>query len=79
MEKGRFLELDRLEPENVAALRRLRALLDGRSKDWSRFQRQTIEFHVRNARAWANAATGEDLTGQVDPGFRLEGVTADVS
>jgi CO dehydrogenase maturation factor len=83
MEKGRFLELDRLEAENVAALRRLRALLDERPKDWARFQRQTIEFHVRNARAWANAVTGEDLTTQVDPGFVLEsrserGVTADV-
>jgi CO dehydrogenase maturation factor len=78
MERGRFLELDRLEPENAAALRRLRELLDRRPKDWARFQRQTIDFHVRNARAWANAATGEDLTGQVDPGFALEGVTAHV-
>jgi CO dehydrogenase maturation factor len=85
MEKGRFLELDRLEPENVAALRRLRELLDERPRDWTRFQRQTIEFHVRNARAWANAAAGEDLTAQVDPDFVLaphaleRGVTADVS
>ncbi len=72
MEKGRFLELDRLEPDNVAALHRLRELLDARPRDWARFQRQTIEFHVRNARAWANAAVGEDLTAQVDPGFVLD-------
>jgi CO dehydrogenase maturation factor len=71
MEKGRFLPLDRLEPENERSLRQLRAALDGQRKDWARFQRQTVEFHVRNARAWANAAVGEDLTAQVDPDFVL--------
>jgi CO dehydrogenase maturation factor len=33
------------------------------------FTRQAVEFHLKNARAWANAATGRDLTAQVDPGF----------
>src|SRR5919201_395136 len=33
--------------------------------------RQAVEFHVRNARRWGNAATGEDLTSQVDPAFVL--------
>ena len=28
-------------------------------------------FHRKNARAWASAATGEDLTGQIDPEFTL--------
>jgi CO dehydrogenase maturation factor len=77
MEKGRFLELDRLEPENVLALRRLHSLLDARPKDWARFQRQTVEFHVRNARAWASAAVGEDLTAQVDPDFVLDPALAE--
>ncbi|MER7213608.1 ATP-binding protein, partial [Streptosporangium sp. NPDC020145] len=27
------------------------------------------EFHLRNARAWANRATGEDLAAQIDPEF----------
>jgi CO dehydrogenase maturation factor len=71
-EKGRFLDLELLEPENRNGLRRLRDLLDARPKDWARFQRQTIEFHVRNARAWANAMAGEDLTDQIDPDFALE-------
>jgi CO dehydrogenase maturation factor len=71
MEKGTFLELERLEPENALGLRRVRSLLDGRPKDWERFHRQTVEFHVRNARAWANATIGEDLTTQVDPAFVL--------
>ncbi|HEY4026976.1 MAG TPA: AAA family ATPase [Candidatus Dormibacteraeota bacterium] len=71
MEKGQFLPLRRLEPENELGLRRLRGVLDGQRKDWDRFHRQTVEFHIRNARAWANAAVGEDLTAQVDPEFVL--------
>jgi CO dehydrogenase maturation factor len=71
MEKGAPGDLDRLEPENAAALDQVRASLDARSKDWERFQRQTVEFHRRNALAWANAAVGEDLTEQVDPSFVL--------
>jgi CO dehydrogenase maturation factor len=31
--------------------------------------RQAAEFHLRNARAWANRATGEDLSAQIDPGY----------
>ncbi|MFI7536905.1 ATP-binding protein, partial [Streptosporangium sp. NPDC049376] len=38
-------------------------------KDWGLFGRQAVEFHLRNARAWANRATGEDLAAQIDPEF----------
>jgi CO dehydrogenase maturation factor len=72
MEKGQFAALDQLERANVDALGRLRALLDAMPKDWARYQRQTVEFHMRNAVAWANAATGRDLTAQVDPDFTIE-------
>jgi CO dehydrogenase maturation factor len=34
------------------------------------FQRQAVEFHLRNAAAWADAATGHDLAAQVDPEFQ---------
>ena len=40
-----------------------------RSKDWETFTRQAVEFHLKNARAWASTATGQDLTAQVDPGL----------
>ncbi|WP_207934434.1 ATP-binding protein [Actinomadura sp. KC06] len=60
-----------LEEGNVAALDRMRAEVDSRSKDWDKFQRQAVEFHVKNARSWANKATGENLEEQVDPGFRF--------
>ncbi len=59
-----------LEPHNLHTLRQLRAALDARTKDWETFQKQAVEFHLRNAAAWANQATGTDLAGQVDPGFR---------
>jgi CO dehydrogenase maturation factor len=59
-----------LEPHNVHALRQLRTALDGRTKDWEAFQKHAVEFHLRNAAAWADKATGTDLSAQVDPGFR---------
>ena len=43
----------------------IRGELDGTVRDWAAYQRQAVEFHLRNARAWA----GEDLAAQVDPDF----------
>ena len=59
-----------------APLPRPRSGLSG--EDWTRSPGtgpgtagQAAEFHRRNARAWANAATGEDLAAQIDPEFTL--------
>ena len=71
MEKGRPPSLDDLEPDNLAALDRIRAAVDARPRQWEKFHRQTVEFHLRNARAWASSATGEDLALQVDPDFSM--------
>ncbi|MFA1547679.1 nucleotide-binding protein [Actinomadura chokoriensis] len=60
-----------LEDGNTAALDRMRAEVDARVKDWDKFQRQAVEFHVKNARSWASRAAGEDLETQVDPDFRF--------
>jgi CO dehydrogenase maturation factor len=38
---------------------------------WDRLTRQAVEFHLRNAAAWANERTGRDLAEQVDPEFTL--------
>lgn len=59
-----------LEPHDIDTFRGLRAALDSRGKDWEIFQEQAVEFHLRNATAWANQATGIDLAAQVDTGFR---------
>jgi CO dehydrogenase maturation factor len=59
-----------LEPHNAHTLNRLRTAVDARPKDWAAFQRHAVEFHLRNATAWADKATGQDLATQVDPDFR---------
>jgi CO dehydrogenase maturation factor len=70
-ERGQVLPLEALEPANHAALRLLRETADGAEKDWHRYARQAAEFHRRNATAWANDRTGEDLAAQIDPDFVL--------
>ena len=58
-------------PDAQAAIASLRLALDARTRDWAKLTRQAADFHLRNARAWANSAAGQDLTRQVDPGFVL--------
>ncbi|WP_326718568.1 ATP-binding protein [Streptomyces sp. NBC_00243] len=59
-----------LEPHNRHTLSQLRTALDARTKDWTAFQAHAVDFHLRNAAAWADRATGSDLSAQIDPGFR---------
>jgi CO dehydrogenase maturation factor len=49
----------------------MRETVDATAKDWEKFGRQMVKFHVKNALAWGNARAGEDLTAQVDPDFRI--------
>ncbi|WP_062644130.1 ATP-binding protein [Streptomyces maremycinicus] len=58
-----------LEDVNRHALDLLRETVDAREKNWPLLHRHAVEFHLRNARAWADAATGQDLAAQVDPEF----------
>ncbi|HLU96996.1 MAG TPA: ATP-binding protein [Thermobifida alba] len=69
MEKGRHPDLAELEEDNLKALAWMRDLVDATEQDWTKFTRQNVEFHLRNAERWANAATGVDLAAQVDPEF----------
>lgn len=71
LEKGRSPAFDTLEPANLAGLGRALATVDAAEKDWPKFTRQTVEFHLKNAHSWANRAVGEDLSSQVDPDFEL--------
>jgi CO dehydrogenase maturation factor len=64
-ERGEPRPIEALEPANRATLELVRTLLDGTVKDWPRYQRQAVEFHLRNAAAWA----GKELADQVDPDF----------
>jgi CO dehydrogenase maturation factor len=69
-EQGRHRPLADLEPANRALLDVLRAAVGARVKDWDAYQRTAIEFHLKNATAWASRAVGEDVSTQVDPEFR---------
>ncbi|MGP3999630.1 nucleotide-binding protein [Streptomyces sp. 8N706] len=74
MEKGRPHRFDALEPANRQALRTLHETADDsyERRDWHRYTRQMVHFHLKNAESWGNAKTGADLAAQVDPAFSLE-------
>jgi CO dehydrogenase maturation factor len=78
MEKGRPPRFELLEDANQHALRTLQAAADAtyERRDWERYTRQMVHFHLKNAQSWGNERTGADLAAQVDPGFVLgESVT----
>lgn len=69
MEQGRPFDLADLDTATHETLGRLQREVDAQPKDWERFTRQAVEFHIKNAEGWANRAVGADLTQQIDPGF----------
>jgi CO dehydrogenase maturation factor len=69
MEKGITGSLSEVEAENLAALEALQNIVDEQQKDWNKFYGQAVEFHIKNAKSWANAQLGMDITGQIDPTF----------
>ncbi|MEU6194264.1 ATP-binding protein [Streptomyces sp. NPDC047061] len=79
MEKGRPPRFELLENPNSRALRTLKVATDATYdlRDWERYTRQMVHFHLKNALSWGNERTGADLAAQIDPGFVLgEGVAA---
>ncbi|PKV86987.1 ATP-binding protein [Streptomyces sp. TLI_146] len=73
MEKGRPPRFELLEADNRLALQALQNAADDsyESRDWERYTRQMVHFHLKNAESWGNAKTGADLAAQVDPAFVL--------
>ncbi|MEU4177468.1 ATP-binding protein [Streptomyces sp. NPDC026589] len=84
MEKGRPSRFELLEADNRMALQTLQDAAEDSygSRDWERYTRQMVHFHLKNAESWGNEKTGADLAAQVDPAFVLDerhagaGVTA---
>ncbi|MFE4547941.1 ATP-binding protein [Streptomyces sp. NPDC056785] len=79
MEKGRPPRFEHLEDVNRRSLRTLQEAADAtyELRDWERYTRQMVHFHLKNASSWGNERTGADLAAQVDPGFVLgEGLVA---
>ncbi|GAB3951621.1 ATP-binding protein [Streptomyces sparsus] len=73
MEKGRLLPFADLDDADRKALETLHATADAAypERDWDRYTRQMVHFHLRNAESWGNDRTGVDLAAQVDPSFQL--------
>ncbi|MGW6513324.1 ATP-binding protein, partial [Streptomyces niveus] len=63
MEKGRPAPFELLEAENRVALQVLEDAAEDSyaDRDWERYTRQMVHFHLRNAESWGNAKTGADL------------------
>ncbi|GAB2925024.1 ATP-binding protein [Streptomyces heilongjiangensis] len=73
LEKGRPPRFDQLEEPNRHALHALHEAADARYelRDWERYTRQMVHFHLKNASGWGNERTGVDLASQIDPDFVL--------
>lgn len=73
MEKGRPPRFELLEEPNRRTLQALHKAADAsyELRDWGRYTRQMVHFHLKNAESWGNERTGTDLSAQVDPGFTL--------
>jgi CO dehydrogenase maturation factor len=69
--RGAAGPLSALEPATREVLDRMRAATDATPRDWAAYTRQAVEFHLRNATAWASDRSGVDLSAQVDPDFTL--------
>ena len=74
MEKGRPARFELLEADNRMALQALQDAAEDSygQRDWERYTRQMVHFHLKNAESWGNAKTGADLAAQVDPAFVLD-------
>ncbi|MEV6757330.1 ATP-binding protein [Streptomyces sp. NPDC051214] len=73
MEKGRPPRFEFLEGDNRRSLQALQSAVDTSydRRDWDRYTRQMVHFHLKNAQSWGNERTGADLAAQVDPDFVL--------
>ncbi|MFI5632189.1 ATP-binding protein [Streptomyces sp. NPDC051664] len=74
MEKGRPARFELLEADNRMALQALQDAAEDSygERDWERYTRQMVHFHLKNAESWGNEKTGADLAAQVDPSFVLD-------
>jgi CO dehydrogenase maturation factor len=76
MEKGQLPIFSELETSTAEILHIMKTHVDVQKKDWQKFYNQMVEFHIRNANAWASKQIGEDLTKQIDPEFAFSKAVA---
>jgi CO dehydrogenase maturation factor len=56
----------------ASTLARIQKEADNIPKKWKEFYAQAALFHIKNARSWANAEFGQDLSKQIDQAFIRE-------
>jgi CO dehydrogenase maturation factor len=71
IDRGEWLSLSKLELKNRDSLIEIIKVINSQKKDWHKFYNQAFEFHIKNAKSWANASSGKDLTKQIDPTFTM--------
>ncbi len=70
LEQGEFPNIGELEEENRILIEKMITNGNTQEKLWERYYMHAVDFHRKNAHAWANTALGIDLTTQIDPDFR---------
>jgi CO dehydrogenase maturation factor len=68
-ERGARPPFAALEQPNKAAIDAIIKSAARLRRDWKRYWRWAVHFHMKNAESWANAAVGHDISQQVDHAF----------
>jgi CO dehydrogenase maturation factor len=68
-ERGMRPPFAALEQANKTAIDAVIDAATRQRRNWRRYWRWAVHFHVKNAESWANAAIGHDLIQQVDRAF----------
>jgi CO dehydrogenase maturation factor len=71
IDRGEQVPFVELEETTKKELEKMITVVDVQKKDWQKFYRQAVEFHIKNATSWANQEMGEDLQKQIDPDFDM--------
>jgi CO dehydrogenase maturation factor len=76
MDRAEITSFSELEPINMKAIEKIVDFIDLQKKDWPKFYRDMLEFHIKNAESWANGETGKNLQNQIDPSFSFQAFAA---
>ena len=68
-EQGSAPSITKLEPENTKVLELIQKEANKYPRDWQKYWQLGHDFHVLNAKGWANEAVGFDVTDQIDLDF----------
>ena len=76
IDRGQIVSLSELEGHNKKSIQSIISVIDSQKKNWDKFYRQAVEFHIKNAKSWANLSAGKDLTKQIYLTFNFNNVVS---